>query len=47
MYNNNLRFTKVTRKDTGVYDCEVSGNSQFGEVRVTLTVLGKNPPLLN
>nr|XP_033465993.1 F11 receptor, tandem duplicate 1 [Epinephelus lanceolatus] len=41
MYGDNLRFTKVTRKDNGVYDCEVSGSSsgQFGEVRVTLTVL--------
>lgn len=45
MYDSNLRFSKVTRKDIGVYDCEVSGNSQFGEVRVTLTVLGRNPPL--
>lgn len=42
VYGNNLRFSKVTRKDTGLYDCEVSGNSQFGEARVTLTVLGKN-----
>lgn len=40
MYGSNLRFSKVTRKDSGVYDCEVSGsNSQFGEVRVRLTVL--------
>lgn len=46
MYGSNLRFSKVTRKDTGVYNCEVSGNSQFGEVVVTLTVLGRNPPLL-
>lgn len=41
MYGSNLRFSKVTRKDNGVYDCEVSGNSKFGESRVTLTVLGK------
>lgn len=46
MYDSNLRFSKVTRKDTGVYDCEVSGNSQFGEVRVKLTALGRSPPLL-
>ncbi|XP_053187471.1 F11 receptor, tandem duplicate 1 [Scomber japonicus] len=37
--NINLRFSKVTRKDNGVYDCEVSGNGQFGETRVKLTVL--------
>lgn len=47
MYNSNLRFSSVTRKDTGVFDCEVSGNGQFGEVGVTLTVLGKNLPLLD
>lgn len=40
MYGSNLRFSKVTRKDNGVYDCEVSGNGQFRESRVTLTVLG-------
>lgn len=46
MYGSNLRFNKVTRKDTGVYDCEVSGNTQFGEVRVKLTVLvPPSPPL--
>ncbi|XP_003971293.1 F11 receptor, tandem duplicate 1 [Takifugu rubripes] len=47
MYSgSNVRFSKVTRKDTGVYDCEVSGNSQFGEVRVTLTVLvPPSPPV--
>ncbi|XP_072301763.1 F11 receptor, tandem duplicate 1 [Eucyclogobius newberryi] len=38
-YGNNLRFTKVTSIDSGVYDCEVSGKGQFGEVRVKLTVL--------
>lgn len=37
----------MTRKDTGLYDCEVSGNSQFGEASVRLTVLGKNLPLLH
>ncbi|XP_073335326.1 F11 receptor, tandem duplicate 1 [Pagrus major] len=42
----NLRFSKVTRKDTGVYDCEVSGNGQFGETKVQLTVLvPPSPPL--
>uniref|UniRef100_A0AAV2JEM8 Junctional adhesion molecule A n=1 Tax=Knipowitschia caucasica TaxID=637954 RepID=A0AAV2JEM8_KNICA len=38
-YNSNLRFTKVTVRDNGEYDCEVSGKGQFGEVRVKLTVL--------
>lgn len=42
MYGSNLRFSKVTRKDNGVYDCEVSGNGQPGEARVKLTVLGKD-----
>ncbi|XP_061559144.1 F11 receptor, tandem duplicate 1 [Phycodurus eques] len=47
MYGSNLRFSKVTRNDNGVYDCEVSGvNSQFGEARVKLTVLvPPSPPL--
>lgn len=39
MYGSNLRFNKVTVKDNGVYDCEVSGKGQFGETRVKLTVL--------
>ncbi|XP_026184879.1 F11 receptor, tandem duplicate 1 [Mastacembelus armatus] len=39
MYDNNLRISKLTRKDTGFYDCEVSGNSKYGEARVKLTVL--------
>ncbi|XP_054481900.1 F11 receptor, tandem duplicate 1 [Anoplopoma fimbria] len=40
MYGSTLRFSKVTRLDNGMYDCEVSGsNSQFGEVRVKMTVL--------
>ncbi|CAG02884.1 unnamed protein product, partial [Tetraodon nigroviridis] len=48
MYNSNLRFSKVTRKDNGVFDCEVSGNGQFQEVRVTLTVLvPPSPPVCN
>ncbi|KAJ0004429.1 hypothetical protein NQD34_010643 [Periophthalmus magnuspinnatus] len=38
-YGSNLRFTKVTVKDNGMYDCEVSGQGQFGEARVKLTVL--------
>ncbi|KAM9789070.1 F11 receptor, tandem duplicate 1 [Neosynchiropus ocellatus] len=46
LYNNNLRFSKVTRKDNGVYACEVSGNQQFSEVQVKLTVLvPPSPPL--
>lgn len=43
MHGSNLRFSTVTRKDNGAFDCEVSGNTQFGEVQVKLTVLGKNP----
>lgn len=35
----NLRLSKVTRKDNGVFNCEVSGNGQFGDAKVTLTVL--------
>ena len=42
MYDNNLQFSKLTRADTGVYDCEVSGGGQFGEARVKLTVEGKD-----
>ncbi|XP_068187335.1 F11 receptor, tandem duplicate 1 [Antennarius striatus] len=38
-YGNNLRFSTVTRKDNGAYDCEVSGNGKFGEARVNLVVL--------
>ncbi|XP_072230965.1 F11 receptor, tandem duplicate 1 [Leuresthes tenuis] len=43
----NLRFTKVTREDTGVYNCEVSSTkSQFAETTVKLTVLvPPSPPL--
>lgn len=40
-YGNNLRFTAVTDKDSGIYICEVSSQSQYGDVRVKLTVLGK------
>lgn len=42
VYGNNLRFDKVTRKDNGVYRCEVSGKNMFGQVGVKLTVLGEN-----
>ncbi|XP_031615827.1 F11 receptor, tandem duplicate 1 [Oreochromis aureus] len=37
----NLRFTTVTRKDTGVYTCEItsSDKTQVGETNVNLTVL--------
>ncbi|XP_057676699.1 F11 receptor, tandem duplicate 1 [Corythoichthys intestinalis] len=47
VFGSNIRFNKVTRRDNGVYDCEVSGvNSQFGEARVQLTVLvPPSPPL--
>ncbi|XP_077596894.1 F11 receptor, tandem duplicate 1 [Stigmatopora nigra] len=47
MHGSNVRFKEVTRRDNGVYDCEVSGvNSQFGEARVKLTVLvAPSPPL--
>nr|XP_046266083.1 F11 receptor, tandem duplicate 1 [Scatophagus argus] len=46
VYGSNLRFSKVTRKDNGVYNCEVSGNNQFGETRVKLTVLvPPSPPV--
>ncbi|KAM6970603.1 F11 receptor, tandem duplicate 1 [Aplochiton taeniatus] len=38
-YDNNVRFSKVTRQDSGIYSCEVSGNNNFKEVLVTLTVL--------
>ncbi|KAJ3589121.1 hypothetical protein NHX12_009969 [Muraenolepis orangiensis] len=34
-----LRFNKVTRKDNGEYDCEVSSKSKFGEAKIKLTVL--------
>ncbi|XP_052448847.1 junctional adhesion molecule A isoform X1 [Carassius gibelio] len=34
-----LRFNKVTRADTGDYDCEVSGNSGYDEKTIKLTVL--------
>uniref|UniRef100_A0A669DX69 Junctional adhesion molecule A n=1 Tax=Oreochromis niloticus TaxID=8128 RepID=A0A669DX69_ORENI len=37
----NLRFTTVTRKDTGVYTCEITSGdkTQVGETNVNLTVL--------
>jgi len=40
VYSGGLRFNKVTRADTGDYDCEVSGNDGYGENTVKLTVLG-------
>ncbi|KAM9332548.1 junctional adhesion molecule A-like [Pholidichthys leucotaenia] len=45
----NLRFSKVTRQDNGVYTCEVSGSqTQFGETEVKLTVLvPPSPPMCN
>uniref|UniRef100_A0A671QVL5 Junctional adhesion molecule A n=1 Tax=Sinocyclocheilus anshuiensis TaxID=1608454 RepID=A0A671QVL5_9TELE len=39
MYDGGLRFNKVTRADTGDYDCEVSGNTGYGENTIKLTVL--------
>ncbi|KAL3971197.1 KRAB domain-containing zinc finger protein [Sarotherodon galilaeus] len=37
----NLKFSKVTRKDTGVYTCEITSadKTQVGETNVNLTVL--------
>ena len=40
-FDGRIRFSKVTRKDSGEYSCEVSGNSKYGEVKVQLIVLGK------
>ncbi|XP_068600618.1 F11 receptor, tandem duplicate 1 [Brachionichthys hirsutus] len=45
-YGNNMRFSTVTRKDNGMYDCEVSGNGKFGEARVNLVVLVPPAPPL-
>lgn len=39
LFGNNLRFTKVSVKDNGLYKCEVSGKGQFGDAKVKLTVL--------
>ncbi|XP_067294939.1 F11 receptor, tandem duplicate 1 isoform X2 [Pseudorasbora parva] len=39
VYNGGLRFDKVTRADTGDYDCEVSGNGGYDEKTIKLTVL--------
>ncbi|XP_048043667.1 F11 receptor, tandem duplicate 1 [Megalobrama amblycephala] len=39
VYNGGLRFEKVTRADTGDYDCEVSGNGGYDEKTIKLTVL--------
>uniref|UniRef100_A0A8C2Q667 Junctional adhesion molecule A n=1 Tax=Cyprinus carpio TaxID=7962 RepID=A0A8C2Q667_CYPCA len=38
-YEGGIRFNKVTRTDTGDYDCEVSGNTGYGEKTIRLTVL--------
>ena len=37
-----MRFNKVTRGDTGEYNCEVSTNDNFGNVIIKLTVLGES-----
>ncbi len=42
LYDGGLRFNKVTRADTGDYDCEVSGNGGYDEKTIKLTVLGKS-----
>ncbi|XP_060768511.1 F11 receptor, tandem duplicate 1 [Neoarius graeffei] len=39
LYPGGLRIEKATRKDTGDYSCEVSGNSGYAEVNIKLTVL--------
>uniref|UniRef100_A0A8C2PPX3 Junctional adhesion molecule A n=1 Tax=Cyprinus carpio TaxID=7962 RepID=A0A8C2PPX3_CYPCA len=39
VYDGGLRFSKVTRADSGDYDCEVSGNSGYDEKTIKLTVL--------
>ncbi|XP_056602753.1 F11 receptor, tandem duplicate 1 [Triplophysa dalaica] len=39
VYEGGLRLNKVTRADTGDYDCEVFGNSGYAEKTVKLTVL--------
>ncbi|XP_042611747.1 junctional adhesion molecule A-like [Cyprinus carpio] len=39
VYDGGLRFSKVTRADTGDYDCEVSGNTGYDEKTIKLTVL--------
>nr|ANV28175.1 junction adhesion molecule A [Ctenopharyngodon idella] len=39
VYNGGLRFDKVTRADTGDYDCEVLGNNGYDEKTIKLTVL--------
>lgn len=39
VYNQGLRFNKVTRADTGDYDCEVYGSDNYAEKTIKLTVL--------
>lgn len=43
MFGSNIRINKMTANDNGVYNCEVSGNGQFGEAVLTVTVLGNGP----
>ncbi|XP_036436385.1 F11 receptor, tandem duplicate 1 [Colossoma macropomum] len=38
-YAGGLRIEKTTRKDTGGYTCEVSGNDGYAEVVIKLTVI--------
>ncbi|XP_063063333.1 junctional adhesion molecule A-like [Engraulis encrasicolus] len=38
-YNGGLRFSRVTRKDTGTYICAVAGNGYSAEAKIALTVL--------
>ncbi|KAK2912093.1 hypothetical protein QQF64_028007 [Cirrhinus molitorella] len=39
VYDGGLRFNKLTRADTGDYDCEVSGLVGYGENSIKVTVL--------
>ncbi|XP_073697283.1 F11 receptor, tandem duplicate 2 [Garra rufa] len=39
VYDGGLRFNKVTRADSGEYDCEVSGNGGYDEKTIKLMVL--------
>ncbi|KAL2086464.1 hypothetical protein ACEWY4_017523 [Coilia grayii] len=38
-YSGGLRFSRVNRKDTGLYICAVAGNGYSAEAKITLTVL--------
>uniref|UniRef100_A0AAY4DYW5 Junctional adhesion molecule A n=1 Tax=Denticeps clupeoides TaxID=299321 RepID=A0AAY4DYW5_9TELE len=45
-YNGGLRFSKVTRKDTGQYDCTVAGQGQYADAKIQLIVLvPPSPPI--